>query len=68
MIRFSPLRSSEALERVRALLRERVPRLDDDRYLAPDMAVATELVTTGRVAQKVRDVPLPACVTDRSLS
>ena len=64
----APLRSSEALERVRALLRERVPRLDDDRYLAPDIAVATELVTTGRVAQTVRDVPLPACVTDRSPS
>ena len=48
----APLRSSEQLERVRALLRERVPRLDDDRYLAPDIAVATELVTTGRVARE----------------
>jgi histidine ammonia-lyase len=64
----APMRSSEALERVRALLRERVPRLDDDRYLAPDLAAATELVTTGRVAETVRDIPLPACVTDRSPS
>jgi len=42
-----PLRSSEALERVRALVRARVPQLDEDRYLAPDMAAAAELVGSG---------------------
>jgi histidine ammonia-lyase len=54
----APLRSSEALERVRALLRERVPRLDDDRYLAPDIAIATEFVTSGEVAGAAA-LPLP---------
>jgi histidine ammonia-lyase len=40
----APLRSSEALERARARLRARVPYLEEDRYFAPDIAVATELV------------------------
>ena len=40
-----PLLSSAPLEAARALLRARVPTLDDDRHLAPDMAAATALVT-----------------------
>ena len=64
----APLRSSEALERVRALLRERVPRLDDDRYLAPDMPSQRSSSRPAGSRETVRDVPLPACVTDRSLS
>ena len=43
----APLPSSVPLERARALLRERVPRLDRDRYLAPDIAAAAELVRSG---------------------
>jgi histidine ammonia-lyase len=43
----APLASSEALERVRALLRGRVPHLEEDRYLAPDIAAAAELVRSG---------------------
>ncbi len=45
----SPLRSSAPLERVRALLRGEVPRLEHDRYLHPDILVATRLVRSGRV-------------------
>jgi histidine ammonia-lyase len=41
-----PLRTSPALEEAASRLRERVPRLEDDRYMAPDMAVAAELVPT----------------------
>jgi histidine ammonia-lyase len=40
----APMSSSAPLERVRARLRERVPRLDHDRYLAPEIAAAAELV------------------------
>ncbi|MCW3838440.1 histidine ammonia-lyase [Sphingomonas canadensis] len=40
----APLASSEPLEAARALLRGRVPHLEDDRYFAPDMAEATALV------------------------
>ena len=45
----APLASSPALERVRALLRASVPSLGEDRHLAPDMAVASELIGSGRV-------------------
>lgn len=43
----APLTSSEPLESARALLREQVPTLDEDRHFAPDMALATALVNSG---------------------
>jgi histidine ammonia-lyase len=43
----APMTSSAPLERARSLLRERVPRLDQDRHLAPDIAQAAELVRSG---------------------
>ena len=46
----APLRSSAPLERVRARLRERVAPLDHDRYLAPEIAAAADLVRSGAVA------------------
>jgi histidine ammonia-lyase len=46
----APLRSSDALEAVRARLRAEVPTLVDDRYLHPDIIAATMLVRTGVVA------------------
>ncbi len=49
----APLASSAPLERARAALRARVPTLDDDRHLAPDMAEATALVTSGALAAAV---------------
>ena len=45
-----PLRSSEALEALHARLRAVVPRLAEDRLMAPDIAAATALVEQG-VAQ-----------------
>ena len=47
----APLRSSAPLEAARAILRERVPPLEEDRYLAPDIAAATALVTEGTLAR-----------------
>lgn len=47
------LSSSAALERVRKLLRAKVPTLTDDRYFAPDMAAANELVRSGALTQAV---------------
>ena len=64
----APMRSSEALERVRALVRERVPRLENDRYLAPEIAAATELVTSGKLVGALRDIPLPSCTGDKDWS
>jgi histidine ammonia-lyase len=43
----APLKSSADLERVRAAVRARVPRLDDDRYLYPDLKAGTTLVREG---------------------
>ncbi|MEI9849858.1 MAG: histidine ammonia-lyase [Sphingomonas sp.] len=40
----APLASSEPLEAARAMLRGRVPHLEDDRHFAPDIATATALV------------------------
>ena len=43
----APLRSSPALEGVRGRLRAMVPRLEEDRLFAPDIAAATGLVCAG---------------------
>jgi histidine ammonia-lyase len=54
----APLKSSAALERARALLRERVPTLHEDRYLAADIAVAADLVSSGALSAAVAlDLP-----------
>jgi histidine ammonia-lyase len=53
-----PLSSSAPLERVRARLRERVLRLENDRYLAPDIAAAADLVRSGALAAAA-DADLP---------
>ncbi|WP_254457814.1 histidine ammonia-lyase [Xanthomonas sacchari] len=54
----APLRSSAALEAARALLRARVPALQDDRYFHPDMLAATALVRDGTLAAAV-EMALP---------
>ncbi len=43
----APLRSSEPLEAVRALLRAEVDHLEDDRHLQPDLIKAIALVRSG---------------------
>jgi histidine ammonia-lyase len=56
----APLVSSPAIERVRALVRAHVAHLDDDRYLAPDIAAAANLVRSGAVAAAAGiDLPEP---------
>jgi histidine ammonia-lyase len=56
----APLKSSSALERVRALLRAEVPHLEGDRELAPDIASAIALVRSGRIVEAVQDAGLPS--------
>jgi histidine ammonia-lyase len=48
-----PLRSSAALEAVHRLLRRSVPKLSRDRYFAPDIAAARELVISGALREYV---------------
>jgi histidine ammonia-lyase len=56
----APLRSSGPLERARAELRARVPTLEDDRFLAPDIEAATGLVVSGALAEAAGGDLLPA--------
>jgi len=53
----APLTSSPPVEAVRALLRARVPRLDEDRHMAPDMAVAIALVREPALLAAVGALP-----------
>ena len=52
-----PLASSAALEEVVALLRQQVPAMDQDRYLAPDIAHATTPVRRGSLSKIFRTLP-----------
>ncbi len=55
-----PLQSSVLLEEVHALLRQHVPKMEQDRYLAPDIAHASALVQSGalaRILRQLNDVP-----------
>jgi histidine ammonia-lyase len=54
-----PMRSSEPLERARALVRARIAHLEEDRYLAPEIAFAAELVRSGVLTDRVA-VALPS--------
>ena len=47
----APLATSPALQNVVARLRRDVPSLADDRYLAPDLNVAADLIRSGEIAQ-----------------
>jgi histidine ammonia-lyase len=46
----NPLKSSAPLEAARVRLRERVPTLDHDRFFAPDIAAAADIVHSGGLA------------------
>jgi histidine ammonia-lyase len=54
-----PLKSSPRLERVRELIRASIPRLAHDRYLAPDIATATDLVSSGALLASAGADDLP---------
>jgi histidine ammonia-lyase len=55
----APLQSSTRLERVRELIRARIPRLTNDRYLAPDIATVTDLVSSGALLASAGADDLP---------
>lgn len=46
----APLVTSAPLQRVMAAIRAEIPALQDDRYLAPDLAAAARLIETGTLA------------------
>jgi histidine ammonia-lyase len=51
------LKSSAAVERVRAALRAEVPTLDEDRHMAPDIAAAQDMVRSGKLVDLVGELP-----------
>lgn len=55
----APLGTSVPLQAVIARLREEVPPMGDDRYLAPDIAKAADLVGSGALA-RASGLPLPS--------
>jgi histidine ammonia-lyase len=61
----APVASSAPLERVRARLRERVPRLERDRYLARDIAAAADLVRSGALPE-IAGAELPSLEGSRA--
>ena len=56
----APLATSPRLARALARLREVVPPLDEDRVLAPDLALAAELVTSRALVDAAGDEDFPA--------
>ena len=59
------MRSSAALEAVRALTRKHIAPLADDRFLYPDLQQALELVRSGEIVGAVAEVPLPRVAVGR---
>jgi histidine ammonia-lyase len=57
----APLSSSDDLERVRAAVRRRVPGLEGDRYLSPDLRAATAIVREGSLIAGL-ETPLPSII------
>ena len=55
----SPILSSPPMERVRRALANISPRLEDDRYLASEMADVVKQVQSGAPTQWVAPIPLP---------
>jgi histidine ammonia-lyase len=56
----APLKTSEPLQRVIKRLRKDVPTLDKDRYLAPDLALASHLVQSGEITAAAKSSALTA--------
>ena len=52
-----PLQSSAALEQVHALLRQHIPAMAQDRFMAPDIEHATTLVRNGSLSRIFRTLP-----------
>jgi histidine ammonia-lyase len=52
----APLTSTALLETAKARLRAKIPKLDDDRFFAPDIARATEMIGQGILAD-IGDLP-----------
>jgi histidine ammonia-lyase len=59
----APLKSSPILEEAKNMLRETVPFYDKDRYFAPDIQHATELVVSGKFNKFMTQNLLPSLIS-----
>jgi histidine ammonia-lyase len=50
-----PLTSTKPIEAVYKLIRSHVPRLDQDRFLSPDIKACVELVRSGQIWKVVKE-------------
>ncbi len=64
----APLASSAPLEAVRARLRREAPRLEEDRYLHPDILAATRLVRSGAIVEAAGASALPTLEGERAMT
>lgn len=56
----APLKSSDLLERGRAMVREQVPFYDQDRYFSPDIIKIFNLIQSGKLNQLIENSLLPS--------
>ena len=56
----APLRTGYELEKVKDVIREFIPELEVDRYLAPDLEAAMNLVSNGSLIDAVSEGILPS--------
>ncbi len=61
-----PLQSSAPLEAVRSVVRDRIPALDEDRYLHTDLNEAIDLVDQGTIVKLVSAIALPGLSDQRA--
>jgi len=53
----SPLKTSKSLQAVIKRLRKDVPRLEEDRFLAPDLNIATHLISSRAIIEAAGGLP-----------
>jgi len=53
----NPLKTSEPLQRVMKMVREKISALDEDRYMAADLAAAAAMVRNGDVVAAIGEAP-----------
>lgn len=56
----APLKSSNSLESTRNIVREKIPVMDEDRHLHPDIENAISLVKSGRITDSTSSIKLPS--------
>ena len=61
----APMRSSDALERVKSLLRASVPMLEQDRFFAPDMELASAMIRSGAIIDAAGPMPCAGLIRQR---